>query len=923
MRVGDEAPKITGRAGTTFAVRAPSTFQQEALISPSALCIMRMFRHLAAGIATLTIGSVFGQMTVSTAMNPTRLVEQVLLGGGVTVSNVKFNGVPAPPTPQAGSGSFTAVPGSFPLEAGVILSSGLATSIPQPAFNGSSDFLGSGSDPDLLSIIATLNPFGPSSNDKSVLEFDFIPTGDSLAFRYIFASEEYPTFNCSPNFNDVFGFFLSGPGITGPFTNNAINIALVPGTTLPVSIANIHGPEDWGCPPANAEYYVHNEGGQHVVYNGHTVILTAFANVICGETYHIKLAICDAGDTSLDSAVFLEAGSFASTGNVLPAVSDGMGVAPDGTLIEGCGPFEFVFNRLGDPADELVVDMVVSGTATPGVDYSPAFPAQLIFPPGVTAVSHVLEIPMDPDGPETIVLNITSVVECSGQEVETEFTFHIGSLPAMNVTLPSVNGVCGQPHVLNPVVTGGMGEYTFLWSTNETTPSITVTPGGTTTYSVEVSDVCGVEPVTVDATITLPDYPPMAITVTPETQINCLSTGPIGVTSASGGNGVYSYHWQVNGQTVGNTATVQVPAGPPTWYVVTVTDGCGDSVQDSVLVSTVPLPPIQVEFEPYQVVVCPGDTALLQAADISGGNGVYSLVWTNELGQQVGTGSMMQVPVVGDHTYTLTVSDQCQTVGSAQVQVYLPIYPPFTLQMVPDQTICAGDSVMLHALVNGGSGLYFIDWPTLGHTDPLIQVTPVMETTYPVQITDQCGEQLTGSTTIKVEYVYVDIVVTNQGQDDWYLQASSIPAGRTWHWDMGDGTFSRGKEVYHSYNDLEDHWVTLTLTTPNGCVGVDSVLLEAPAHIYFPNAFSPDGDGINDTFGPVGHSIDEFEMSIFNRFGELVFYTDDIHVRWDGTVNGKEQLTGVYVYKYRAKGHYFPAVEGYGHVTLAAGSQHR
>src|SRR5690606_21073332 len=104
MRVGDEAPKITGRAGTTFAVRAPSTFQQDALISPSALCIMRTFRHPAAGIAPRPIGSVFGQMTVSTAMNPTRLVEQVLLGGGVTVSNVKFNGVPAPPTPQAGSG---------------------------------------------------------------------------------------------------------------------------------------------------------------------------------------------------------------------------------------------------------------------------------------------------------------------------------------------------------------------------------------------------------------------------------------------------------------------------------------------------------------------------------------------------------------------------------------------------------------------------------------------------------------------------------------------------------------------------------------------------------------------------------------------------------------------------------------------------
>ncbi len=112
------------------------------------------------------------------------------------------------------------------------------------------------------------------------------------------------------------------------------------------------------------------------------------------------------------------------------------------------------------------------------------------------------------------------------------------------------------------------------------------------------------------------------------------------------------------------------------------------------------------------------------------------------------------------------------------------------------------------------------------------------------------------------------------------------------------------------------------ITTPNGCEGIDSVLIRPPAHIYFPNAFTPDGDGRNDLFGPVGHYITEFEMLIFDRWGNQVFISDDIDRLWDGTVNGSGMApTGVYVYKYKVAGHYFPAMEGFGHVTLLGGSQ--
>ncbi|MBS1548057.1 MAG: choice-of-anchor L domain-containing protein, partial [Bacteroidetes bacterium] len=168
---------------------------------------------------------------------------------------------------------------------------------------------------------------GQSINNAAILEFDFVPNGDSLHFKFVFGSEEYPTYVCS-NFNDAFGFFLSGPGLSGPFTNNAVNIALVPGTTVPITINTINSgvAGTAGTPSTcaaadpnwqnNSVYYVDNASGATVAFNGFTTVLTALAAVQCGQTYHIKLAIGNGTDSALQSGVFLEAGSFQS--NALP-----------------------------------------------------------------------------------------------------------------------------------------------------------------------------------------------------------------------------------------------------------------------------------------------------------------------------------------------------------------------------------------------------------------------------------------------------------------------------------------------------------------------------------------------------------------------------------------------------------------------------
>ena len=132
-----------------------------------------------------------------------------------------------------------------------------------------------------------------------------------MNFRYLFGSEEYPEWSPS-TFNDAFGFFLWGPGITGPYVlagyPNGANIATIPGGT-PVTINNV-------CPTVNPTFYVNNMAGaaydSTIQYDGTTVLLTAAASVQCNQTYHIKLAISNVSDQAYDSGVFLEANSFSS-----------------------------------------------------------------------------------------------------------------------------------------------------------------------------------------------------------------------------------------------------------------------------------------------------------------------------------------------------------------------------------------------------------------------------------------------------------------------------------------------------------------------------------------------------------------------------------------------------------------------------------
>ncbi|MBC8510993.1 MAG: choice-of-anchor L domain-containing protein, partial [Cryomorphaceae bacterium] len=232
----------------------------------------------------------------------TYLIDNVLLGGGIIVSNHSFIGDPNQ------IGFFNGVNSNLGIDSGIVLSSGNVLDLVGPNASGSTstDFLLPG-DPTLDLVIAP-----DLTNDAAVLEFDFIPTSDTISFKYVFGSEEYLEFVNS--YNDAFGFFLSGPNPAGGTYVNQ-NLAIVPGTAnTPVTINNIND-------VINSAYYVDNGDGftapqnsdvTVIQFDGFTTPLTAIAAVNCGDTYHIKLVVADAVDGSWDSGIFLEAGSFFS-----------------------------------------------------------------------------------------------------------------------------------------------------------------------------------------------------------------------------------------------------------------------------------------------------------------------------------------------------------------------------------------------------------------------------------------------------------------------------------------------------------------------------------------------------------------------------------------------------------------------------------
>ena len=406
--------------------------------------VSRVVFTLSVTLAVLPM-SIVAQMNISQAMTPAQYVNNVLLGEGVTATNVTFTGS----LEQIG---YMTNGGGFGIESGVVLSSDQASNPAGPCDLGfCTSCPNTANDPDLLTVANSVPPLiGQnftvlSVNDVCILEFDFQPSGDFVSFNYIFGSDEYLAW-VNSQYNDIFAFFLSGPGITGPFSSpagfpdGAVNIAQIPDSDppLPITISSVND-------ILNQAYYIDNPGAVvSPCINGYTVPFTASHPVSCGLTYHIKLAIADGSDTALESIVVLEEGSFGSPIPTEYEATSSPDCDPDPLdddviycAWEDCGVstitisrpclvpsvYPFAFDINVDPLSEASFISDIEG-----------LPESAVIPIGEYEIALSFSVPQDyiDEGTEELILNIVSGTTSSSLSI------YIYDTPPLEATTPDV-----------------------------------------------------------------------------------------------------------------------------------------------------------------------------------------------------------------------------------------------------------------------------------------------------------------------------------------------------------------------------------------------------------------------------------------------------------------------------------------------------
>lgn len=634
------------------------------------------------------------------------LVKQILVGGGIETSNITYKGA------LNARGSFSGK-SNLGIDSGVILTSGKAGNSKGPNNTGNAgNNMGTAGDPDLNQLS------GGNTFDACILEFDFIPQSNVVEFRYVFGSDEYPEY-ANSNFNDVFGFFISGPDVYGPFSNGAANIALVPQVFPPayVSINNINNGKQNVGPCKNCEYYVNNGTGStpaanpYIQYDGFTTVLTAKRNVTPCLTYHIKLAIADITDGAYDSGVFLEANSFSSVGL-------GANVAFTHTMVdtavEGCNSAFIGFKLFQLTPVNYPIDLQIGGTAENGVDYE-LIANQIVIPQGDSMV--VLEIiPIDDGIPEDEIETVTLVYNSSicGEILDT-LTIYIKDYPNYSTAVsPGRQVNCHDTLQLWAAADGGVEPYYYEWSTGDSSDIITLVAENTTQYTVRISDVCGSYE---DQTVNISVVGPVADAG--EDVPICLNDNV--TLTVQGGT---SWLWNPGGYT-----TQSITLSPPvtTTFTATVYDECGNTDTDQVTVMV---------DQPFADAgndknICVGEEVTLQANDTP--NGTW--IWTDMSTNQTYNGRTITVSPNDTRQFCVDVTDNCGNTlrDCMQVDVF-----QLTVNAGTDQSICAGESVQLTGSSSTGNGVFSWSDGANTYNGASITVTPETTTTYNLSVDDGC-----------------------------------------------------------------------------------------------------------------------------------------------------------------------------------------
>ncbi len=340
-------------------------------------------------------------------------------------------------------------------------------------------------------------------------------------------------------------------------------------------------------------------------------------------------------------------------------------------------------------------------------------------------------------------------------------------------------------------------------------------------------------------------------------------------------------------------------------HIITYTYGSGVCQKSTFGVTNVS-PPLEVSAATSRDTICFGDFATLSAQASQGGSAAYTYTWDMGLG----IGSTKPVSPAVTTTYTVTANDGCSFPANASITVN--VTPPFSLNFEVTDTACFGLPGSAVVQVNG-NGNYTYSWHT---SPPQFSDTLYADAFYDYDVTVvdiQTGCTKSGNVVIPgYPYVFASFL-TNPTEECIFITnpvfnlIDMSSGGTSGQWSFGDGTNSPyifGQQPSHAYTDTGNYIITLQIQNQGGCesFAFDTVcVIPEISNIYIPEVFTPNGDGENDNWMVVGNGFYRYLLLIFDRWGRLVFESEDPTQQWNGSFKNEACPEGVYVYYLKAE----------------------
>ena len=632
------------------------------------------------------------QLTVDNSVDAAAGVQSFLLGDGVTISNLTFFGE------NTQFASFSCNGCGLDIASGFVMSTGNASGAIGP--NNQEDYQSPPDDSDSAGDVDLEELSGQETHNAAIVEFDFEAVGTTVAFNFVFGSEEYLEYVNS--INDVFGFFLSGPGIVGAYSGNAINIALVPNTNTPISINNINNTQ-------NAQYFRNNSSDAYNIQaDGFTTVLTAgYTGLTCGQTYHIKLALADASDGWLDSWVFFEAGSFvseATSTSLTPAL-----ISPSsGAIYEGCPGAELQISRASSAVAETF-DLTYGGSASIQLDFE-LLTTVIQFAPGESTATLPITALQDnlPEGVEIVEITVSG--NSCGGVFNDIYILEIHDTPTVSVPNADVVLNCGESSTtIELIPTGGIAPLTIVWENGATGSTLTWPVTGPDNVQYTITDACSNAVFVSAVSIDFSAPPALIVDAGSDQSGNCLEVAAI-APQINGGFGNYSYEWTFQNVTISTDAQVNLPFNSPGTYTVQVTDQCGNQATDHVTLIQ-ELYSIQADLGPDLSVSCLD--VLTLDIEIIGAIGDVAYTWSDNNGF-LSNSAQLTYSTFTSSTVTATVVDACGVIDSDAITLQVP-QTIIAIELPSITNVPCDGFTPLTAQVSGGVGTYTYTWELEGN----------------------------------------------------------------------------------------------------------------------------------------------------------------------------------------------------------------